>query len=463
MVEDWREHSRNILRACGDRPAILRPDGACARTFADVLAEAERFAHLLEPLPAGEAVSIALPNRAEFLGAVLGVFFSGRPLLMLDVSGSATLLAEAERSCGVAVRICEDSGEVVLRGMDSGRAVWVNDAPDFLKMTSGSSGAPRMACFSLAQLAADAGQVCETMGITDRDLNYGVIAFSHSYGFSNLVTPLLFHGIPLVAANDLLPRAVANGLLQTGATVLPGVPPLWQALSGLPDAIPPSLRLCISAGAPLRVGTATAFLARTGRKVHSFYGSSECGGICYDASENPDVPEGSVGEPMSNVMLEWAEVPAPEGARMVVTGPAVGLEYHPAGDAAVLGGGRFCPDDLLVRDSGGFRIVGRVSDFINVGGRKIHPSWIERALLRHPAVSDAVAFAGEATRGGEEVVACVMVRGKTTPAELQVFVSKMLPAWQRPRRVEIVASFPRTSRGKVNRVLLAKAGSFGEF
>ena len=60
-----------------------------------------------------------------------------------------------------------------------------------LKLTSGTTAAPRAVRFRSGQLLADCHQICETMGIGEDDLNFGVIPVSHSYGFSNLLTPLI--------------------------------------------------------------------------------------------------------------------------------------------------------------------------------------------------------------------------------------------------------------------------------
>ena len=83
---------------------------------------------------------------------------------------------------------------------------------DLLKLTSGTTSEPRAIRFSAVQLLADCDNVCDTMGLREDDLNYGVISFAHSYGFSNLITPLLCRGIPLVAASDIIPRAIVEGL-----------------------------------------------------------------------------------------------------------------------------------------------------------------------------------------------------------------------------------------------------------
>ena len=65
----------------------------------------------------------------------------------------------------------------------------------------------------------------------------------------------------------------------------------------------PKLRLFISAGAPLPVATAKRFQEKFNLPIHSFYGASECGGICYDR-EAANQNEGFVGEAMNGVNLE---------------------------------------------------------------------------------------------------------------------------------------------------------------
>src|SRR5262249_5284478 len=90
----------------------------------------------------------------------------------------------------------------------SGVIDWNSAPPVLFKLTSGTTGTPRLVRFRSEQLLADCEQICDTMGITDTDLNFGVIPISHSYGFSNLLTPLIVRGVPMVLSCDRLPRAV---------------------------------------------------------------------------------------------------------------------------------------------------------------------------------------------------------------------------------------------------------------
>ena len=77
-----------------------------------------------------------------------------------------------------------------------------------LKTTSASTGVPRLVAFTSSQLMADARNIVSTMGLRPEWPNLGVISLAHSYGFSNLVLPLLLHGIPLILTGSSLPEAV---------------------------------------------------------------------------------------------------------------------------------------------------------------------------------------------------------------------------------------------------------------
>src|SRR6184192_1648394 len=263
--------------------------------------------------------------------------------------------------------------------------------PSLLKLTSGTTAAPRAIRFHSRQLLADCNQICDTMDISDDDLNFGVIPVSHSYGFSNLLTPLIARGVPMVVSCDRTPRAVLADLARTHATVFPGTPVFYQAFCNLDD-VPalPKLRLCISAGAPLSGAVAKKFHEKFKQPIHSFYGSSECGGICYDR-DGTTFEDGFVGAPMEDVDLTMID-PAATASQVRVRSAAVGDGYFPESDEEKLGNGVFLPDDLLARHDSGFKIVGRVSDLINVAGKKVNPAEVEAQLLRFGGVRHAVVF-----------------------------------------------------------------------
>ena len=434
LLERWEA----ILAQKGDAPAIFNTRGEVVRTFVQVEEHARRIEAKMPATKPHNVSAIQIGNHQDWLSHFLACLRRRRVVLPIDESISKQ---QADAAVSTAAK--------------SGITDWGDKPPTLFKLTSGTTSAPRMIRFRSEQILADCDQICDTMEISDVDLNFGVIPISHSYGFSNLLTPLIARGVSLVLSQDRTPRAVLEDLGKTNATVFPGTPVFYQAFCEMENVPPlPKLRLCISAGAPLPVATAKKFREKFELPIHSFYGALECGGICYDREAKNEV-EGFVGAPMKDVDLEMVD-PNAEQSRVEVRSAAAGDGYFPDADEEKLSNGVFIPDDLLSRDGSGFKIVGRVSDVINVAGKKVNPAEIEERLLRFPGVRQAVAFGRESALRNEEVAACVAADASLNENELLEFCRSGLSAWQVPKRIFIVDSIPASERGKISRREVAK-------
>jgi acyl-CoA synthetase (AMP-forming)/AMP-acid ligase II len=190
-----------------------------------------------------------------------------------------------------------------------------------LKSTSGTGGAARFVAFTAPQLLADADNIIATMGLRADWPNLGAISLAHSYGFSNLVLPLLLQGIPLILVPAPLPEIIRQAAVTEAAVTLPAVPPLWRAWHQA-RTIPANVRLAISAGAPLPLSLECDVFQADGLKIHNFLGSSECGGIAYDASATPRSDPALVGSPLQNVICSLND-----SGCLVVQSAAVGETY----------------------------------------------------------------------------------------------------------------------------------------
>lgn len=341
--------------------------------------------------------------------------------------------------------------DAVLRPLDTGAAAvpTVRPCPEsvcHIKTTSGSTGTPREVLFNATQLAADAGQIVSTMGLRPEWPSIGVVSMAHSYGFSNLVLPLLLHGIPLILAESPLPEVLRQILSGGTAFTLPAVPAMWRAwhASGVIDG---RIRLAISAGAPLALDLEEAVHSGSGVKIHNFYGSSECGGIAYDRTLTPRPDACYAGTAMDGVQLE---VDGTTGC-LSVRSPAAGLGYAD-GDPA-LGGGRFQTSDQVRLHENGVWLEGRVSEAINVAGRKISPSVIEDKLLALPGVRHCVVFgipSPDAMRV-EEIVVCLNLTSGTQLEQVQQSSARNLPATEQPRHWRVCPDLEPDARGKISR------------
>jgi acyl-coenzyme A synthetase/AMP-(fatty) acid ligase len=261
----------------------------------------------------------------------------------------------------------------------------------------------------------------------------------------------------MVVSCDRTPRAVLADLARTGATVFPGTPVFYQAFCDIGDVFSlPKLRLCISAGAPLSSTVPKKFFEKFRQPIHSFYGASECGGICYDRDATT-FEDGLVGQSMLGVQLELID-PKETASQIRVRSAAVSDGYFPEADERKLGNGVFVPDDLLARHNSALKIVGRVSDVINVAGKKVNPAEVEAYLLRFKGVRQAVVF-GRPTGAGlrnEEVAACVLASPDVTERDLLRFCRTALSGWQVPKRIFVVDIIPTNERGKISRRQLAR-------
>ena len=448
---------QNTLGRFGQNPAIYAPNGEVLRTFAEIGLEALKIGRNFERIPPHSVVAIVIGNSEIWPGLLLALW--RRHLIPLPLGDMGqTELAYTLGACRAAALVTNYGGPLIVhrRPVADDATVWPRPAPEFLKLTSGTTSAPRVVRFRAAQLLADCENICKTMGLTDLDLNYGVIPISHSYGFSNLITPLLVRGVRLVVSNDRMPRAVLDGLDATGATIFPATPVFFQKLADLNNPpILPALRTCISAGAPLTRQTGMSFTSRFGLKVHTFYGSSECGGIAYDATEARLYEDGFVGTPMHGVKITHG---ADDSGPIQVRGAAVGDGYFPTEDRETLGHGRFAPADLVQRTERGLFLVGRTSEVINVAGRKLNPLEVEARLAEYPGVKQAVVFGVESALRGEEPVACVAGRDLERDALLRFCQEKLSP-WQVPRDIWLVGEIPTNERGKISRRTLAECYS----
>jgi long-chain acyl-CoA synthetase len=443
----------------GNDPAIFDSQRQLLFRFRDLEELSREYARAdsdLANLRPGQILAIQIGNHPHWPALFLACLRQGLVVLPVEKTVSEIERASALQTFRVAALMSDPD-----RPMESfaprSEIDWDERPPVLLKLTSGTTAEPRAIRFRSGQLLADAVQICDTMGIVPADLNFAVIPISHSYGFSNLVTPLLVRGIPMAVSRDRIPRAVLDDLARTEATVFPGMPLFYQALVEM-EKTPrlPNLRLCISAGAPLSISLARKFRKKFGLPIHSFYGASECGGICYDR-EGKDEEEGFVGFPLEEVRIESLD---PDSDQVRVRSAAVGDDYFPRPEPAKLSQGVFVPDDLVRMNRRGVRIVGRISDVINVAGKKVNPAEVEAQLLSHPAVQQAVAFGRASALRNQEVVACVVAAKEATEAELLEFCRARLSGWQTPKQIFLVEAVPVNERGKVNRRQLAR--DFGQ-
>ena len=427
------------VAAAPDAVALVESPSGRAHTRAYLDALATAFAAALPATVARHRVSFALPNGPAWLAAFLGLLRAGAVPVPLDPSEPAAnqlALAAAARAAFAWV-----DGRLV-PASTARRPGPRSKLPALIKLTSGSTGAPRALPFTHAQMLADGRQICATMGVRPDDRNLAVVPFGHSYGLGNLVVPLLDQGTSLVCVDTPLPHALAVAAARHRPTIFPAVPALLRALAenDLPsDALAP-LRTVISAGSPLAPAIAQAFHRRFGLKPRGFYGSTETGGIAYDREGDDTLAGLGVGRALEGVSI--TRLPRD---RVRVRSPAAQrASGHIPADRARLG-----PDGRLA-------LLGRAGRMVKIAGRRLDLGELENALRRLPGVADAFVASHP---DNPEQLAAVLATPLAAPA-LRALLRARLAPWKIPRRLVPVPAFPLTARGKPDtaalRVLLSR-------
>ncbi len=188
--------------------------------------------------------------------------------------------------------------------------------------------------------------------------------------------------------------------------------------------------------------------------MHGFYGASECGGICYDRFGDA-AERGTVGAPVEGVRVSLDPLAqAGEGVVSVVS-PALALGYYTR-DATRLFDGRFQTNDVASWTGSELRILRRMDSVINIRGRKVDPSEIERVVSTLAGVEEVIALGVPDLRAGDQMLR-VVIACRARPmayADVLAHCRTHLPDHKVPRSIIVVPEIPRTTRGKVDRLAL---------
>jgi acyl-CoA synthetase (AMP-forming)/AMP-acid ligase II len=435
LLQAWeitlRRHGpqRAVIHAADGKSWTFRELDDRATAWLDVQAPADR-ARL-----AGRAVAFAAPNGIEWLAIFLGLLRARAVVVPLDASEPAT----AQRELAAASRAACWWDGTRLAPLGPARS-FRDPAVCLIKLTSGTTGRPRPLVFTTAQMLADARQVTAAMGITVRDLNYALIPLGHSYGLGNLALPLLAHGVQLVCGTAPLPHAIAADFARWRPTVFPGVPAVWRALaaSDVNPAMFSSLRLAISAGAPLAPEVARDFAGRFGRRLHGFYGSSETGGISFDRDGRATLA-GGVGRPLRAVRV----MPG-RGGRIRVCSAAVFTHGNRSREGGL---GCWSPSDLAVLSRrAGITLVGRRGTTVKIGGRRLNLGEVAARLRRLGAVQDVWVGVGP---GADPVLGAAVVTARPV-TEIRAELQADTAPWKIPKKWTVLPALPLTARGKID-------------
>jgi long-chain acyl-CoA synthetase len=341
-----------------------------------------------------------------------------------------------------------------------------------LQYTGATTGVPKAAMLTHANLTAAVSSYREWVRAQIRvgatpDRVIMVLPLFHIYGLCSVMLRHLASGNELMLRSRFDVEAVLRDIEVERATSFPGVPTMWIALVNHPGIEArdfSSLRVVASGGAPLPVEVAERFKRITGLSLPSGWGMTETSPAGISPPANCLPKPGTIGIPLPGITVEVVAVDDPHRVlgvgqigelRIKGLNVMTGYWNRPAESAAVFVDGFFLTGDIGYMDEDGyFFLVDRKQDLIISGGFNVYPAVVEHAIYEHPDVEEVLVIGVPDAYRGEAAKAFVRLRRgapELTLEALRAFLSDKLGRHELPTALEIRASLPRTSVGKLSK------------
>jgi fatty-acyl-CoA synthase len=339
-----------------------------------------------------------------------------------------------------------------------------NDSPALIMYTSGTTGRPKGAVLTHANLNGQAMAFLFTNGADiNNDVGFIGVPLFHIAGIGNMIIGLLL-GLPTViyplGAFD--PGELLDVLEAEKVTGIFLVPAQWQAVCAAQQAKPRDLRLrVLSWGAAPASDTLLRQMSDTfpGTQILAAFGQTEMSPVtCMLLGQDAIRKLGSVGKVIPTVAArvvddDMNDVEVGQVGEIVYRAPTLMAGYwnNPEATAEAFAGGWFHSGDLVRQDDEGYVwVVDRKKDMVISGGENIYCAEIENVLAAHPAIIEVAVIGCPDDKWGEVPVAVAAVAEPgLTLADLDEFLSERLARYKHPKGLEIVDALPRNPAGKV--------------
>jgi fatty-acyl-CoA synthase len=354
--------------------------------------------------------------------------------------------------------------------------------PINIQFTSGTTGFPKAALLSHANILNNGYFVGKRMHMTPNDVIVTPVPLFHCFGYvmSNLAA--VTHGAKLVYPSDVFsPNATLKAVQDEKGTVLQGVPTMFIAELEDPEFKAgkinvSSLRSGIMAGAPCPIEIMKRVMNEMHMKeVTICYGMTETSPVSFQTEISDSVAHRveTVGRIQDYLEAKVVDkygtiVPTNTTGELCVKGYSVMLGYynknaHSSIDSDMLQAkdGWMHTGDLVTFDDDGYcRIVGRNKDVIIRGGENIFPREIEEILHKHKDIAEVHVCGVPDQKYGELVCAWIKVKHGATVTEDQVkefCKQQKISSYKIPNYILFVEHFPTTQSGKIQKYKMREA------
>jgi long-chain acyl-CoA synthetase len=435
----------------------------------------------------GDRVGIMLPNVPYFPVVYYGVLRAGGIVVPMNVllkkrevayylsdSGAKLLFAwhgfaedaqagaeQAGAEC-VVVEPGTFEEQVGAASPETAVADTADDDTAVLLYTSGTTGQPKGAELTHANLTLNARGSAELFDLGSEGITLGALPLFHSFGQTCGMNATISDGGTLTLLPRFEPAKALEIIQRDQVNVFQGVPTMYGAMLHHSDRERydvSSVQLCSSGGSAMPVELLRSFEEAFGCKILEGYGLSESSPVASFNHRDRERKPGSIGTPIRNVEMkivddDRAEVDQGEVGEIVIRGYNVmkGYWQRPEETAETIVDGWLHTGDMgRVDEDGYFYVVDRKKELIIRSGYNVYPREIEEVLYEHPAVREAAVLGVPHDEYGEEVGAAVVLKddAEATPDELRDYVKEQVAAYKYPRVVWLVDDLPKGPTGKI--------------
>jgi long-chain acyl-CoA synthetase len=328
--------------------------------------------------------------------------------------------------------------------------------------TSGTTGQPKGAELSNANLARNAEASSGLFGLGSDAVVLGALPLFHTFGQTCGMNATLGRGGTLTLIPRFDPAKALEIIQRDEVNVFQGVPTMYGAMLHLDnrdDYDVSSLKVCASGGSAMPVELMRGFEEAFGCKVLEGYGLSESSPVASFNHPDRERKPGSIGTPIEGVEMKVVdddshEVAQGEVGEILIKGHNVMNGYWNREEATaetIVDGWLHTGDIGKVDEDGYFFIVDRKKEMIIRGGYNVYPREIEEVLYEHPDVREAAVLGIPSDEYGEEVAAAVALKdgASTSPEDLRDYVKEQVAGYKYPRKVWLVDELPKGPTGKI--------------
>jgi amino acid adenylation domain-containing protein len=344
----------------------------------------------------------------------------------------------------------------------------------YIIYTSGSTGKPKGVAIEHRSTAMFLNWARNVFPANDLEGVLASTSICFDLSVFEIFAPLSWGGTIILAES---PLHIINSSRANDVTLINTVPSAIAEMVGT-DAIRASVRTINLAGEPLQSRLAQQIYERTGvSRILNLYGPSEYTTYAtYAPVIMGDSTRPVVGRPVSNTqvyLLDRQQQPVPVGIQgeVYIGGDGLARGYL---ERPELTAEKFVPDPFIdvpgnrlyrtgdlarYLPKGDIDFLGRIDHQVKIRGFRIELGEIESALMRHPAVQQAVVIVHEEGDGDRRLVTYITIdrQRAVTTGELREFLKERLPGYMVPYSFVLLDQLPLTANGKVNRLALPAA------